>query len=97
MEVVHQCRPHGKGGVERSPWVDHDWCGFSQALQKGIEGEDWRDLYDACKEMCKAVRRLGSHRRPRKQKPFGKGRQPDAGEEYDDPEREDNILERRTL
>ena len=25
------------------PLVDADWCAFSQALYKGIEGEDWEE------------------------------------------------------
>ena len=35
--------------------VDYDWYAFCQALYKGIEGEDWRELYDACKEMRRAA------------------------------------------
>ena len=37
------------------PLVDADWQAFCQALYKGIEGEDWRELYDANKEMSRAV------------------------------------------
>ena len=37
------------------PLVDTDWHAFFQALYKGIEGEDWRELYDAYKEMSRAV------------------------------------------
>ena len=28
------------------PLVDADWCAFYQALCKGIEGEDWEEMYD---------------------------------------------------
>ena len=54
MEDIHQCRPHRKGEVG-SPLVDYDWYAFCQALYKGIEGEDWGELYDAYKEMSRAV------------------------------------------
>ena len=51
--------------------VDYDWYAFCQALYKGIEGEDWGEMYDAYKEMSRAVE-FSSHRRPRKQKLCGK-------------------------
>ena len=35
--------------------VDADWHAFCQALCKGIEGEDWGELYDACKEMSRVM------------------------------------------
>ena len=35
--------------------VDYDWYAFCQALYKGIEGEDWGELFDAYKEMSRAV------------------------------------------
>ena len=28
-----------------SPIVDDDWYAFCQALCKGIEGEDWEEMY----------------------------------------------------
>ena len=42
-----------KDGV--TPLVDHDRCAFCQALYKGIEGEDWGEMYEAYKEMSRAV------------------------------------------
>ena len=36
------------------PLVDYDWYAFCQALHEGIEGEDWGDMYEAYKEMCRA-------------------------------------------
>ena len=74
--------------------VDADWHAFSQALYKGIEGEDWGGLYDAFTEMSRAV---GDQKPQEAQK--GKAlwkmkAAKDAGEEYYDPEREDNILVR---
>ena len=53
MDVIHQCRPHSKGGGPHL--VDADWHAFCQALYKGIDGEDWGELFDACKEMSRAV------------------------------------------
>ena len=35
--------------------VDTDWHAFCQALFQGIEGEDWRELYDGYEEMSRAV------------------------------------------
>ena len=35
--------------------VDADWHAFCQALHEGIEGEDWGEIYDAYKEMSRAV------------------------------------------
>ena len=37
------------------PLVDYDWHAFCQALDKGVEAEDWGQLYDAYKEMIRAV------------------------------------------
>ena len=37
------------------PLVDTDWYAFCQALYKGIEGEDWEEMYDSNKEMSRAV------------------------------------------
>ena len=39
-----------------APLVDYDWSAFCQALYQGIEGGDWRELFDACKEMSRAVK-----------------------------------------
>ena len=36
------------------PSVDYDWYAFCQALYKGIEGEDWREMYEAYKDMSRA-------------------------------------------
>ena len=44
------------------PLVDADWYVFCRALYKGIEGEDWEEMYDPYKEMSRAVgvrKRLG--------------------------------------
>ena len=52
------------------PLVDADWYAFCQALDKGIEREDWEEMYDSYKAMCKALG-LKSRRRLRRQKPCG--------------------------
>ena len=74
-----------------SPLVDYDWYAFCQALYKGIEGEDWGELYDAYEEMRRAV----GVKKPQeswKAKALWKMRAAkDAGEEYYDHTREDNI------
>ena len=40
--------------IEPERWgpllVDADWCAFCQALYKGIDGEDWEEMYESCKE-----------------------------------------------
>ena len=37
------------------PLVDADWYAFCQALYKGIEGEDWEEMYDSFKVMSRVV------------------------------------------
>ena len=37
------------------PLVDADWYAFCHSLYKGIEGEDWEDMYDSYKVMSRAV------------------------------------------
>ena len=37
------------------PKVDADWYAFCQALYKGIEGEDWEEMYESYKVMSRAV------------------------------------------
>ena len=63
-------------------------------LYKGIEGEEWRELYDAYKEMSRAVgveKPQGAQKAEALQKMKAAR---DAGEEYYVPVREDNILGR---
>ena len=74
--------------------VDADWHAFCQAINKGIERQDWEELYDCCTEMSRAAR---VKKPPEAQKAKAlwkmKGAK-DAGQEYHDPGREDNILRR---
>ena len=37
------------------PLVDADCHAFSQAIYKGIEGEEWEELYCHCRDMSKAT------------------------------------------
>ena len=41
--------------------VDADWHAFCQVLCKGIEGEDWEEMYDSYKVMSEA---LGGPKKP---------------------------------
>ena len=60
--------------IEPERWgpllVDADWYAFCQALYKGIEGEDWEEMYESYKEMSRAVG-VRSRRKPRRQKLCG--------------------------
>ena len=38
------------------PLVDADRHAFCQAINKGIEGQAWEELYDCCTEMSRAAR-----------------------------------------
>ena len=65
------------------PQFDNDWYAFCQALYRGIEGEDWGELFrclqrNGCE--AKAVWKMKAAK--------------EAGEEYYDPTLEDNIRER---
>ena len=71
--------------------VDHDWYAFCQALYKGIEGEDWRELSDAYKNEQDS-RGVKKPQEAQKAKALGKMKAAKgAGEEYYDPTRKDNI------
>ena len=37
------------------PLVDADWHAFCQAIYKGIEGSEWEELFEHCKEMSEAA------------------------------------------
>ena len=74
-----------------STMVDYDWYAFCQALYKGIEGEDWGELYDAYKGMSRAVW-VKKPQEAQKEKALWKiMAAKEAGEEYNDPMCEDNI------
>ena len=74
--------------------VDYDWYAFCQALYKGIEGEDWGEMYDAYKEMSRAVG-VKKPQEAQKAKALWKMKaSKETGEEYYDPTRADNIRRR---
>ena len=50
--------------------MDADWYAFCQALYKGIEGEDWQEMYESYKIMSKAVG-VKNRRMLRRQEPCG--------------------------
>ena len=73
------------------PLVDADWYAFCQALYKGIEGEAWEEMYYSYKEMRRAVG-VKKPQEAHKAKALWKMKAAkDAGEDYYDPTREDNI------
>ena len=72
------------------PLVDADWYAFCQALYKGIEGEDWDEMYDSCKAMSKA---LGVKKPQEAQKAKALWAMK-AAKDRNDPAREDNISRR---
>ena len=45
--------------IEQERWGPHlvgaDWSAFCQAWYKGIEGEDWEEMYESYKEMSRTV------------------------------------------
>ena len=78
-----------RGGV--LTWLIMTGTPFCQALYKGIEGEDWGESNDAYKEMSRAVR-VKKPQGAQKAKALWKMKPgKDAGEEYFDPTRQDNI------
>ena len=74
--------------------VDADWHAFCQASHKGIEGEDWGELYDACKEISRAVGVKKPQEAQNANALWKMKAAKDAGEEYYDSAREDNIRRR---
>ena len=81
--------------IEKERWgrllVDYDSHAFCQALYKGIEGEDWEELFDACEEMSRSVG-VKKPQEAQKAKALWKMKAAkDAGKEYYGPTREDNI------
>ena len=55
---------------EVGTWKSHINA-FSQALYKGIEGADWRELYNAYKDMSRAVGGQEAAGGPESKSPFG--------------------------
>ena len=74
--------------------VGHDWHAFCQALYKGIEGEDWGEMYEAYRDMSRVVGVKKPQKSQNARALWKMNAAKDAGEEYYDPTREDNILGR---
>ena len=71
--------------------VDYDWYSFCQASYKDIEGEDWGEMFEAYKEVSRAV---GVKKPQEAQKADALWKMKaagEAGEEYYDSTREDDI------
>ena len=66
------------------PWLITTGMPSVRRCIKGIEGEDWGDMYEAYKEMSRAVE-VKKPQETQKAKALAK----EAGEEYYDPTRED--------
>ena len=62
-----------------------DWHAFCQPLYRGIEGADWRELYDAYKEMSRAVGVKKPQEAQKAKALWKKKAAKDAVEEYYDP------------
>ena len=78
------------------PLVDADWHAFCHALYKGIEGEDWGQVFDSHNAMSRAVG-IKKPKETQNAKALWKMKAAkEVGEEYYDPKREDNILGRKT-
>ena len=77
------------------PLVDADLYAFCQALYKGMEGEDWEDMYDSYKVMSKAV---GVKKKPQEAQEakalWAMRAAKDRKEEFYDPARKDNTSSR---
>ena len=81
--------------IEQERWGPHlgdaDWYALCQALYKGIEGTDWEEMYLSCKEMSRAVGVKKPQEAQKAKALWEMKAAKDAGEEYCDPTREDNI------
>ena len=78
------------------PLIDYNWHAFCQALYKGIEGEDWSEKSEANKEMSRAVEVKKAQEAQKATTLWKMKAAKEAGEEYYDPVREDNINGRET-
>ena len=76
------------------PLVDTDWHAFCQELCNDIEGEDCGELDDAYKEMSRTVGVKKPQEAQKIKALWEMKAAKDAGEEYYDPTRVDNILGR---
>ena len=72
------------------PLFDADLHAFCQAINKGIEGSEWEDLYEHYKEMSKAagVRKPNESQKAKALWKMKAAR--DSGEDFYDPERKED-------
>ena len=84
--------------IEPERWgpllVDADWYAFCQALYKGIEGEDWEEMYDSHKIMSRAVGVKKPHEAQEAKALWAMKAAKDRKEEFYDPAREEDISRR---
>ena len=76
------------------PLVDADWDAFCQAIYKGVEGNEWGELYHHYREMSKSA---GAKKPSESQKAKALSAMKaakDRGDEFYDLARKDNILGR---
>ena len=78
----------------RPPLVDADWHAFCRAIYKGIEGSEWENLYEHCKEMSKAAGVTKPYESSKAEALWMTKAARDSGEDFHDPERKDSILGR---
>ena len=76
------------------PLVDADRCAFCQALYKGIEGEDWEDMYDSYKIMNRAVGVRKPQEVQKAKALWAMKAAKDRKEEFYDPALEDGALDK---
>ena len=76
------------------PLVDADWYAFCQALYKGIEGEDWEEMYESYKEMSRAVGVKKPQEAQKAKALWAMKAAKDRKEYFYDPARKDDILRR---
>ena len=69
---------------------DADWYASCQALYKGIDGEDWEEMYFSYKEMSRAV----GARKPQEAQKAKALWAMKAAKEFYDPAREEDISRR---
>ena len=74
--------------------MDADCHAFCQAIYKGIDGEDWTEFYEYFKEMRKAARVKKPNENQKAKALWKMKATMDRREDFYDPERKDNIVER---
>ena len=70
------------------------WYAFCQALHKGIEGEDWEEVCESCKEMSRAAGVRKPQEAQKAKALWAMKAAKDRKEEFYDPAREEDISRR---